>query len=219
MEGYVRVHPCRLVPHTEKYQSSSESESIIEPITLPRGSKETANISISEEKNVEEELETPSDHVKQHQTVRDGPTKQNPIWKTTELPKPGQTIEYKLANNDDSEWRKLNVISRAGKNKHLINVALEQGEPFWPDIVHGVLEWKVSKNQINKWWWTHLWWWGKQWFPPLSITWRQQKKNSKVGSKIKFTPKYLTKANPEYLQNVFILIKISMTNKSVKPDF
>ena len=34
---YVRVHPCCLVPHPEKYQSSSESESIIEPTTSPSG--------------------------------------------------------------------------------------------------------------------------------------------------------------------------------------
>ena len=144
------MHPCHQVPHPEKYQSSSESESIIEPTTSPSGPKETLNISISEENNVEEELGTPSDHVEQHQTVRDKPTKQNPIWKTIELPKPGQTIECKLANDDDdSEWRKLNVISRAGKatgkNKHLMNVALEQGKPFWLDLVHGVLEWKASE--------------------------------------------------------------------------
>ena len=88
---FVRGHPCRLVPHPEKYQISSESESIIEPTTSPTGPKETSNISISKENNVKEELETPSDHVEQHQTVRDGPTKQNPISKTIELPKPGQT--------------------------------------------------------------------------------------------------------------------------------
>ena len=74
-------------------------------------------------------------------------------------------------------------------------------------------------NQTNKWWWTHLWWWGKQWFSPLIITWKQKKKTSKAGSKIKFTPKYLTKANPGYLQDGFILIKFSMTNKSVKPNY
>ena len=128
------MHSCRLVPHPEKYQSSSESESITEPTTSPSGPKETSNISISEENNVEEELGTPSDCVEQHQTVRDGPTKQNPNRKTIELPKPGQTIGCKLANKDDSEWIKLNVISRAGKatseNKHLMNVALEQGEHF-----------------------------------------------------------------------------------------
>ena len=64
---------------------------------------------------MEEELGTPRDHVEQHQTMRDGPSKQNPIRKTIELPKLRQTIECKLANDDDSEQRKLNVISRAGK--------------------------------------------------------------------------------------------------------
>ena len=145
---YVRVHPC-LMPHPEKYQSSSEIESIIEPTTSPSGPKETSNISISKENNVEEEFGTSSDHVKQHQTVRDGPTKQNPIQKTNELLKPGQSIECKLTNDSDSEWKKLNVISRAnkaiGENKHLMNVALEQGKPFWLDFEHGVLEWKASE--------------------------------------------------------------------------
>ena len=109
---YVRVHPCRLVSHPEKYQSCSESESIIEPTTSPSGTKETSNISIFEDNIVEQELGIPSDHIEQHQTVRDGPTKQNPIRKIVELPKPGQTIECKLTNDDDSEWRKLNVISK-----------------------------------------------------------------------------------------------------------
>ena len=49
---------------------------------------------------MEEELGTPSDHV-EHQTVREGSTKQNPIQKTIELCKPGQTIECKLTNDDD----------------------------------------------------------------------------------------------------------------------
>ena len=137
------------MPHLEKYQSSSESESITEPNASPSGPKETSNISISEENNVEEELGTPCDLVEQHQTVRDGPNKQNPIRKTIELLKPGQTIECKLTNDDDSEWRKLNVISRAGKatgkNTHLMNVTLEQGEPFWQDLEHGVLGWKASE--------------------------------------------------------------------------
>ena len=143
------MHSCRLVPHPEKYQSSSESESIIEPTTSPSRPKETSNILISEENNMEEELGTPNDHVEQHQTVRDGPTKQNSIRETIELPKPGQTIECKLTNDDDSEGRKLNVISRTGKstgkNKHLMNVALEQGKTFWLDFEHGVLEWKASE--------------------------------------------------------------------------
>ena len=146
------MYPCHLVPHPEKYQSSSESESIIEPTTSPNGPKKISNISISEENNVEEELRFPSDLVEQHQTVRDGPTKQNPIRKRIELPKSGQTIKCKFTNDDDdSEWRKLNVISRAGKatgkNKHLMNVALEQGKPFWLDFEHGVLEWKTIDDE------------------------------------------------------------------------
>ena len=125
---YVRVHPCRLVPCPVVYQNSSESESMVEPTTSQVGPKETSNISIFGENNVEE-LGTLNDHVEQHQTVRNGLPKQNSNKIKIELPKPGQTIECKLANDDDSEWKKLNIISRAGKatskNKHLMNVAME----------------------------------------------------------------------------------------------
>ena len=73
---YVRVHPCRLVPHPEVYQNSSERESMVEPTTSQVGPKETSNISISGENNVEE-LGTLNDYVEQYQTVRNGLPKQN----------------------------------------------------------------------------------------------------------------------------------------------
>ena len=37
------------------------------------------------------------------------------VTKSVQLPKPGQTIKCKFTNDEDHEWRKLNVISRAGK--------------------------------------------------------------------------------------------------------
>ena len=128
-----------------------------------------------------------------------------------------------LTNDDDSEWRKLNDISRGGKttdkSKHLINVALEHGEPFWLDFEHGVLEWKASEIRPTS---DDEQTFGDEENIMISSSDHNletaKKKNSKAGSKIKFTPKYLTKANPGYLQDRFILIKISMTNKSVKPD-
>ena len=85
---YVRVHPCRLVPHPEVYQNASESESMVEPTTSQVGPKETSNISIFGENNVEEQLGTLNDHVEQHQTVRNGQPKQNSNRKKIELPKP-----------------------------------------------------------------------------------------------------------------------------------
>ena len=43
----------------------------------------------------------------------------------------------------------MNAIGRAvkakGKNKHLMNVVLKQGKPFWLDFEYGVLEWKASE--------------------------------------------------------------------------
>ena len=82
-------------------------------------------------RNVEEELGTPSDHVEQHQTVRDWPTKQNPIRKTIELPKPEQTIECKLANNDfcftGSEIFQTSVMDRLC---HLFKIKSEEIAEF-----------------------------------------------------------------------------------------
>ncbi len=37
------------------------------------------------------------------------------VTKSIQLPKLGQTIKCKFTNDEDHEWRKLNVISRAGK--------------------------------------------------------------------------------------------------------
>ena len=98
-------------------------------------------------------------------------------------------------------------------------MALEQGEPFWLNFEHGVLEWKASEIRPTS--------DDEHTFDDeenIMISSSdynletEKRKNSKAGSKIKFTPKYLTKFNPGYLQDGFILIKISKTNKSVKPD-
>ena len=43
------------------------------------------------------------------------------------------------------ECHKQGRQSHRKKKKHLMNVALEQGEPFWLDFEHGVLEWKASE--------------------------------------------------------------------------
>ena len=89
-----------------------------EPNTSQKRPDEYQKVPFSDD--IDEDLETP-DNVEQHPTVeaRDrAPNldpKQDSTPKKTELPKPGQTIKYKLANDTDSEWRKLKVISRAGK--------------------------------------------------------------------------------------------------------
>ena len=74
--------------------------------------------------------------------VCDKPSKR--LMGSVKLPKPGQIIKCKFTNDKDQEWRKLNVVSRAGKatgkNKYLMNVTTEGGDPFWLDFEHGVLE-------------------------------------------------------------------------------
>ena len=94
-----------------------------------------------------------------------------------------------------------------------MNVALEPGELFGLDFEHRVLEWKASEIRPSD--DEHTF--GDEENIMISSSDHNletaKKKNSKAGSKIKFTPK----ANPGYLQEG-LLIKISMTNKSVKPD-
>ena len=149
---YVRVHPSRLAPCPETYKSSSEDKDS-EPTAHQNLGNETSQVPIYDKNDMEESLETPieDDNVEQHLTMgaRGRPLKQKSSPKTIELPKPGQTIKCRLANDDDSEWRKFNVISRAGKakgkNKYLMNVVMEQGEPFWLDFEHGVSEWQANE--------------------------------------------------------------------------
>ena len=70
------------------------------------------------------------------------------LTKSAKLLEPCQTIKCKFTNDEDQEWRKLNVVSRArkatGKNKYLINIAKEGGDPFWLNFEHGVLEWETN---------------------------------------------------------------------------
>ena len=104
------------------------------------------------------------------------------ITKSVNLPKPGQTIKCKFTNDEDQEWRKLNVIRRARKatvkNKYSMNVAMEEGDPFWLDFE----EWETSieadqtltdeaQNPTNK----------------MKILTKSGIVNSKVGLNIKFT--------------------------------
>ena len=62
------------------------------------------------------------------------------FMKSVKLPKPGQTIKCKFTNDENQEWRKLNVVSRArkatGKNEYL----MKRGNLCWQDFEHGVLE-------------------------------------------------------------------------------
>ena len=72
------------------------------------------------------------------------------VTKSVQLPKPGQAMKCKFTKDEDHEWRKLNVISGAGKatgkNKYFMNVAMEEGDPFWLDFENMVLEWETKKD-------------------------------------------------------------------------
>ena len=52
------------------------------------------------------------------------------------------------------KWRKISVISRAGKatgrNKYMMNVVQDQREPFWLDFQHRVTEWKLDQAEAEQ---------------------------------------------------------------------
>ena len=136
---YVRVHPCRLTlyPNQQTFSEKTDTNEDIEP---PNQDSETTQLPapVYDETDMHSDLErTQPDNID---------TPPNTAKKSITLPKPGQTILCKLQNDVDQEWRRLRVISRAGKasgrNRNLMNVAMEQGEPFWMDFEYGVLEWR-----------------------------------------------------------------------------
>ena len=100
-----------------------------------------------------------------------------------------------------------------------MNVALERREPFWLDFEHEVLEWKASEIRPTS---DDEHTFGNEENIKISSSDHNletaKKEELQSWSKIKFTPKYLTKVNTGYLRDGFILIKISMINKYVKPD-
>lgn len=108
-----------------------------------------------EENILEENLEM-ADNTEQRPTMetQDITNKCDTTTRKVKLPKPGQIIKCKLANDTESDWKKLNVISRAGKatgrNKHLMNVVMEQGEAFWLDFEHGVSDWQADETEENE---------------------------------------------------------------------
>ena len=138
---YVRVHPSRLTVYPEAYQVPSEtiSSEPIPPHNQDHGSSLVPD-SILDESDTNDDPERP-----QASTDAEPP---GTTTKSTRLPKPGQSINCRLRNDEDEERRKLKVISRAGKatgkNRYLMNVVLEHGEPFWLDFEHGVIDWQTD---------------------------------------------------------------------------
>ena len=87
---------------------------------------------------------------------RGRPPKRGKIPDVIEIPKPGTKIKCKLANDDDSEWREMTVISKAGKttakhgrNNYMMNVVMENGEPFCLDFKDGVSEWERNREDFE----------------------------------------------------------------------
>ena len=44
------------------------------------------------------------------------------LMKSVKLPKPDQTIKCEFTNDEDQEWRKLNVVNTAGKATSKTNI-------------------------------------------------------------------------------------------------
>lgn len=155
---YVRVHPSRLrlyPGNEENCLNGNQEQNTHNPSLSQQKCDETLVQSDSEDKDadfepseqVEAEEQISNDvELEQHDVSirsRGRPSRLKSVPKIVALPTPAQIIKCKLVN-DDSEWREFNIISKAGKatgkNKYLINVVMEEGEPFWLDFEHGVTE-------------------------------------------------------------------------------
>ena len=174
---YIRVHPCRLMSYsgnTERDLLESEGDNC-EPYSSSvkevRGEEsdldrdiEPENEDFSEQVPEEEQLgrQQPEEgHLSHQQQMtkrpRGRPRKYRKIPDVIEMPKPGTKIKCKLANDDESVWREMTVISKAGKttarhgiNNYMMNVVMENGDPFWLDFKEGVSEWESNKEDSDE---------------------------------------------------------------------
>ena len=119
---YVRVHPSCLILYPDIHHDTSESVK-----------HHTQNNVITNGYVLRDDGNETDDNPEQYEAnVCDKSPKI--VTKSVQLPKLGQPIKSKSTNDEDHEWRKLNVISRAGKatgkNKYLMNLAMEEGDLF-----------------------------------------------------------------------------------------
>ena len=170
---YVRVNPSRLTLYPGAHEVSNEGkqideidgnvgrEGVIEEPELSLPQQDINDWGIEPEVEPEENREVTTDQRMSESIVSDNkqthsgrPSKQKLDVKAITLPKPGQIIKCKLAHDDENDWRDMKVINRAGKatgrNKYLMNVILEDGEPFWLDFQNGVCEWKIMDVESNQ---------------------------------------------------------------------
>ena len=170
---YIRVHPCRLMSYRGIAEKDMESEGNNgDPYSSSQ--KEARG----EESEVDRDIETENedfpepvheeqlDHqqpegqlIHQQQATkrpRGRPRKHRKVPDVVEVPKPGTKIKCKLANDDESVWREMTVISKAGKstakhgrNNYMMNVVMENGEPFWLDFKDGVSEWERNREDYD----------------------------------------------------------------------
>ena len=163
---YVRVHPSRLSMYSRKINDTCSTP--VEEMSAVTSAAPCIHTQKSNGESTAADLNgdvEPLEHVDQMDNMEEDeirpqvvlprprgrpPKRPHPSVssKVVEVPTPGQVISCKLANDNEGEWRRMNVISRAGKatgvNKYMMNVVLDQGDPFWLDFQHGVTEWKLD---------------------------------------------------------------------------
>ena len=157
--SYIRVHQCRL-------QHCKANTNLLQKDIVEKRTASDVHPAMSEsflENDQVDPLEIDSSSEENLPDVESGETFHRPIPKrgrgrppkgvsssseTVKLPRPGDIIDCKLNADDEEEWRKLRVLSKAekatGRNRHIMNVSYEDEdkEPFWLDFGKAVLEWK-----------------------------------------------------------------------------
>ena len=170
--GYVRVHPCRLQRYhrdpISNYSSENECTHSVGNDTSEMSRIFFKDHSPEEEIDFDEQIESsgaeiaptvqknsPSAaveaQIRNHlvePSLEPSTNKAKSIEGFVSLPRVGQHIMCKIKSDDSSDWKALEVISRAGKvggkNKYIMNVEDEDGKKFWLDFKNNITEWKEN---------------------------------------------------------------------------
>lgn len=156
---YVRVHPCRLVlekgeacPHLPQ---GNQIEAIVaDKDVIPAEQIEQNECSSgSEDEQQRENEETSSANVTPQEPNDQEPNIHQPehLSNAFKMPKVKQKVKYLPVN--DTNWKTVEVVSRAGKAtgkyKHWLNVRNEGNEIEIIDWENGVQEWHENNDEEN----------------------------------------------------------------------
>ena len=157
---YVRVHPCRLMLEKSEVQGNlprhQEDVTNQDAPEIPRQLTQGEDSDSDDEDDTQET--TPTNNVEQQNEENDidrSEIEQMPddvVQKNVTLPKPKQKVKY--LPKDDTNWKTVEVISRAGKvngkYRHWLNVQNQDNTVECIDWKNGVQEWHLNESNEDE---------------------------------------------------------------------